>query len=384
MTEVDIVIAGAGPAGCAAAISLAQFAPDLRVCLIDGAARAPRIGETVPPAIKPMLDHLGLWTHFAADPHAPSHRTLSAWGTPALLSNEFLFQTQQVGWRLDRARFDAMMQEMASTRVHRLVRGTVAGLAAADGGWRALLRDGSVITARFAIDATGRSAALIRALGLRPSRLDRLVGCCVEFADAADDGEGLMIESVPDGWWYTAAIPGRRRVVAFMSDGDLLRRLGVGQADRWMEALRVTRHVQWAVGSARPVGRPRVLPAGSSHVAADASRPLIAVGDAASCFDPVSGQGILKALRSGIFASYAVADAVRGNPTGLARYRALVRREFAAYRQTLAEFYALEQRWTEQPFWKRRQPEPAGRETSVPASDMAHDPTHEADGRRSA
>jgi hypothetical protein len=28
--------------------------------------------------------------------------------------------------------------------------------------------------------------------------------------------------------------------------------------------------------------------------------------------------------------------------------------EFAAYRQTLADFYAPERRWAERPFWKRR------------------------------
>ena len=31
----DVVISGAGPAGCAAAITLADYAPDLRICLID-------------------------------------------------------------------------------------------------------------------------------------------------------------------------------------------------------------------------------------------------------------------------------------------------------------------------------------------------------------
>ena len=370
MSEVDVLIAGAGPAGCAAALSLAQFAPELRVCLVDRAdSHAPHIGETVPPAIKPMFDHLGLWTRFAADRHAPSHRTLSAWGTPALVSNEFLFHTQQVGWRIDRARFDAMVLEAAAARVHRVVCDTVTSLVAADGGWRAILRDGSPIAARYAIDATGRGAALFRALGLRPTRLDRLVGCFVEFIDADDRGEGLMIESAPDGWWYTAAVPGRRRVVAFMSDGDLLRTLGLARADRWMEALRTTCHVRAAVAPARPAGPPRVAPAGSSHLAADGSRPLLAVGDAASCFDPVSGQGILKALRSGIFASYAVADVLRGDPTGLARYRTLMKREVAAYRQTLADFYALEQRWTERPFWQRRQHGPA--EPKTPATDIA-------------
>jgi 2-polyprenyl-6-methoxyphenol hydroxylase-like FAD-dependent oxidoreductase len=166
----------------------------------------------------------------------------------------------------------------------------------------------------------------------------------------------LMIEAVADGWWYTAAIPGRRRVVVHMSDSDLARARGLRELDHWMAALRQTHHVRLTVATARPLGPPRVHAAGSACIDHDAtSLPLIAVGDAASCFDPVSGQGIVKALRSGVFASYAVADFLRrGDATGLARYRTLMAAEFAAYRQTLAGFYALERRWADRPFWKRR------------------------------
>jgi 2-polyprenyl-6-methoxyphenol hydroxylase-like FAD-dependent oxidoreductase len=355
---VDVLIAGAGPAGCAAAISLAQFAPDLRLCLVDGASdHALRIGETVPPPIKPMLEHLDMWASFDADGHCASYATLSAWGSAELASNEFIFQPRQIGWRLDRARFDAMMLAAARARVAAYVAGSVTGLAFTGRAWRATLRDGTSATARFAIDATGRDTALARAIGLRPARLDRLIGCAVEFADAADDGEGLMIETVADGWWYTAAIPGGRRVVVHMSDSDLVRARGLRQIDPWMAALRETRHVRSTVATARPLGPPRVHPAGSARIdLAATSLPLLAVGDAASCFDPVSGQGIVKALRSGVFASYAVGDFLgRADDTGLARYRALMTAEFAAYRQTLADFYALERRWTERPFWKRRQ-----------------------------
>jgi flavin-dependent dehydrogenase len=357
LTEVDVLVAGAGPAGCAAAISLAQFAPDLRVCLVDGAAAAaPRIGETVPPPIRTMLEHLGVWATFEADGHCASYATLSAWGGAELASNEFIFQARQVGWRLDRARFDAMMLAAAHARDAAYVRSSVAGLVFTDRKWRATLHDGAAVTARFAIDATGRDAALARAIGLRPARLDRLIGCSVEFADVADDGEGLMIEAVADGWWYTAAIPGGRRVVVHMTDSDLVRAQGLREIDTWMSALWQTRHVRATVATARPLAPPRVHAAGSAHVdLAATSLPLLAVGDAASCFDPVSGQGIVKALRSGVFASYAIGDFLqRGDEAGLARHRTLMAQEFTAYRQTLADFYALERRWVERPFWRRR------------------------------
>ena len=107
MADFDVLIAGAGPAGAATAISLADFAPELLVCIADApSADTLRVGETVPPQIRPILEHLKVWPRFEADRHRPSYRTVSAWGGPELISNEFLFQAHQVGWRLDRKRFD--------------------------------------------------------------------------------------------------------------------------------------------------------------------------------------------------------------------------------------------------------------------------------------
>jgi flavin-dependent dehydrogenase len=73
-----------------------------------------------------------------------------------------------------------------------------------------------------------------------------------------------------------------------------------------------------------------------------------------SCCDPISGQGIVKALRSGIFAAYAAADWLRGDASGLTRYQELAAREFAGYRRTLHRYYRQEMRWPDAPFWLRR------------------------------
>jgi flavin-dependent dehydrogenase len=351
----DVLIAGAGPAGCAAAISLGDFAPRLRVGLIDASAPdATRIGETVPPPIKPILEHLGLWQDFAAGRHSASYRTLSAWGGPELLSNEFLFHTQQVGWRLDRARFDAMMLRGAAPRVAAHIVGKVAKLSCADDLWNVELDDGAIHTARAVVDATGRAAVLARLHGLRPQRLDRLVSCFAFCESRAGTGE-LTIEAVRDGWWYTAALPDGRRVIAFMSDADILRRLELGHRDRWIGALGETEHVRAVTAGAEPLRAPRFHGAGSQTVLTDSTHTLMCVGDAASSFDPVSGQGIVKALRSGVFASYAIADYLeRGDPDGLRRYGTFVRSEFAAYRDTLRDYYAQERRWPDSLFWQRR------------------------------
>src|SRR3984957_1264495 len=150
------MIAGAGPAGAATAIALADFAPELRVCIADApCADRLRVGETVPPHIEPLLRHLGLWPAFAADRHRPSYRMVSAWGGPELVSNEFLFQTQQVGWRLDRARFDTMMQTAAAARAT-FIAAKVDAAAREGSSWHVGMSDGARHTARFLVDATGR------------------------------------------------------------------------------------------------------------------------------------------------------------------------------------------------------------------------------------
>jgi 2-polyprenyl-6-methoxyphenol hydroxylase-like FAD-dependent oxidoreductase len=355
LADFDVLIAGAGPAGAATAISLADFAPEMRVGIADApAADRLRVGETVPPQVKPLLQHLGLWPAFEADRHRPSYRMVSAWGGPELVSNEFLFQTQQVGWRLDRAHFDTMMQRAAAARAT-YIAAKIAVVVFEKSGWRVRLSDGARHTARFVVDATGRGSVVARAQGVRLDTRDRLAGSVMLFEDAPDDGTGLLIETFGGGWWYTAALPNNRRIVACMSDADLVRPLGIGKIEGWMKALGATRHVCPALGAARPVGSPALRAAGSRQIAHDTTLPLLCVGDAASCFDPVSGQGIFKALRGGIFASYAIADALRGgDQSPVVRFRSFVKREFAGYRGTLSHYYGLEQRWQDRPFWHRR------------------------------
>ena len=366
--DCDVLIAGAGPAGCATAISLAQFAPALRVVLADAAPPEHlRIGEAVPPPIKPILEHLGLWQRFATDGHCSSYRTLSAWGSAQLASNEFLLHPHQVGWRLDRARFDAMLRQAAIERGALYVPARVTGAARGPDRW-SVACGGGTHTARMLVDATGRATAVARLHGLRPAREDRLVGCFVHFEDAGGGHAEVLLETFPDGWWYSAVVPGGRRVVACMSDADLIGRLRLADLDRWTEALGQTRHVAALLRQSRPLGRPRLRAAGSQILSGAAASALIAVGDAASCFDPISGQGILKALRSGIFASYAIADGLcRHDPAGMRRYGRFVKAEFAAYRTTLRDYYALEQRWPAHPFWHRRA-DRERKQNSVPPS----------------
>lgn len=355
MADFDVLIVGAGPAGCATALSLADFAPDLRIGIIDaGAAGKPGIGESVPPLIEPVLAHLGLRERFLRDGHCPSYRTMASWGSAQLGANEFLLHAHQTAWRLDRAAFDRMLVEAVAARVA-LFKARATALAQDVEGWRLSLSDGTEHRARFVVDATGNAAVLARQCRLPTENIDRLVGCCVEVGSRSDGTEGLMIETFPEGWWYTVALPDGARVVACMTDTDRVRPLQLSDLNQFVALLSQTSHVRHVVEISRAQEAPTIAPASSRFIDADPSLPLLCVGDAGSRYDPVSGQGIVKALRSGIFASYAIADWLqRGDERGLARYRLMFKREFAAYCDVLRGFYAQERRWPGNPFWRRR------------------------------
>jgi 2-polyprenyl-6-methoxyphenol hydroxylase-like FAD-dependent oxidoreductase len=356
MACFDVLIAGGGPAGCATAISLADFAPSLQVGLIDPAEHGKlRIGETVPPHIKPTLVHLGLWKQFDRDGHCSSYRTMASWGNERLGSNEFLLHTHQIGWRLDRATFDRMLLEAALSRVCGRFTARVVAMTSGADGWRLSLSDGTEHRARFVVDATGNVAALARQCQLSMANFDRLVACCLYTGSRSDGTEGLMIETFSDGWWYTAAIPGGPRIVVCMTDADLVRALKLSLTGNFLDLLAKTNHVRRTAEVDRTLDQPTIVPASSRFFSANPALSLLCVGDSGSRYDPVCGQGIIKALRSGTFASYAIADWLHhADDRGLVRYRLMLQREFAAYRITLQDYYAQEQRWSQNPFWRRR------------------------------
>jgi flavin-dependent dehydrogenase len=366
---LDVAVVGGGPAGCAAALSLRSHAPGLDVALLEASAYGEsRVGETLPPPAGAVLEHLGVWDAFQAQGHHPAYGTAAAWGSPAPHENEFLFHVRQVGWHLDRAAFDAMLADRASGRGADVRRGARVRDArrGTGGGWTLALCAGESVRARVVVDATGAAASFARRhAGARSTPGDRLAGFIRFFPAPSVEAEGprppghpgTVVEAFADGWWYTAPLPGGARVVACMTDTDVARVLGIADGECWMELLRATApHVRECTAGLAPPGPVVVRAARSRRLLPAVGTDWIAVGDAASTFDPLSSQGIVKALRSGIFAGYAVGDLLAGGgDAGMRRYAQLIEREFTAYERTRGRYYAEERRWPASEFWRRRQ-----------------------------
>ena len=165
-----------------------------------------------------------------------------------------------------------------------------------------------------------------------------------------------MVEAEPDGWWYTALLPTGERVVALLTDSDLIDGPSALSCGGFLSRLNGSRQVRTLLSAHGYSihGEPRGVDAGSARLDRFEGRGWLAVGDAALSLDPLSSQGILTALYTGLRGAQALDGVLSGDGGLLRAYAARLEAVYAAYRRNLAAHYAAEGRWPDRPFWRRR------------------------------
>lgn len=365
-TDFDIAVVGAGPAGAATSQRLAQGG--CRVVLIERSRfNSLRIGESLAPAVQPLLADLGVWPQFLALGPLPSYGTRSLWGGAIPQLHSHLVTPWGCGWHVDRLAFDYMLAQAArQAGATLLCETTLVRCDKSADGWALTLRERSEngseeqisqLTARIVIDATGRSSRLAPWVGAERFLFDHLVSVAAQFDGIETAGEGyVMVETTADGWWYTAPVPGRRMMVMLMTDSDLCARADLGSLSVWHNRLQATEATRGRVAGGIPVWGPRVLSAFSQRLRRCEQRaPWLAVGDAALAVDPISGSGVVRALRTALAGAEAVFSLLNGQtPHPIEAYEADRDRECTTYLHERAMYYGIEQRWKDSPFWRRR------------------------------
>ena len=342
----DVVIVGGGPAGAAAALTLARA--KRHVLLVEAADSATfKIGETLPPAARPLLSDLGVWDSFAADGHLPCYGNLSAWGTPHLRDTAFIFDPNGHGWHLDRARFDARMRERARLAGAEVRTSTALKHLAPllNGGWRVTLAGprGEVdVSCGWLIDATGRRSAVARRQGIRHCQDDRLIAffalfCQPDNFTPIDQDSRTLIEAAPDGWWYTARLPSKQRVVAYFTDADLVAPRALCTEESYLSLVNCTEQVRACLTAYGYLIQtaPRGTAAHSVRLDRFTEDGWLAVGDAALSFDPLSSQGILTALYTGLEAGLTLDAQLSGDSDAITRYSLRLATIYEAYLRNL-------------------------------------------------
>jgi flavin-dependent dehydrogenase len=366
VTVFDVAVVGAGPAGAATAIRLASVGR--AVILLGGSqSSAARGGEVVGPDVRSILTQLGAWEDFLGSGAQPAHGIWSSWGSGQLTAKDFILSAEGPAWRVDRSRLDGALLAAARRADVPLALGCRRFIVRRTPiGWRIHARGSSetpTVDCRLVVDATGRAAAVARANGARWLARDRVVALVALLEPkpamhvSADDV--LLVESVPAGWWYSLVVPSGHLVATFVTDADLVRRGSRTLVRAWEEALDATEFTRLRAAGFVRVSL-HVRNAGIGRLDRAVGPGWLAVGDAASTIDPLSGAGIAKALAGAILAGGAAHQALSGSETELESYAHRLQTEFETALRVGASYYDSERRWSDCPFWRRRHTQATG------------------------
>jgi flavin-dependent dehydrogenase len=321
----DLVIVGAGPAGCAAAIWAAERGISVR--LIDHSASARhRPGECLHPGVEVLLRDLGVLEEVLARCDVrPLSRTICIGAT----RHGEKFGSDELGpWRaihIDRAELDVILRRRArQVGVMLTIQRSRLKPTLGDDGFMVVDMDGKQLCCSFVIDATGHSAWLTRALGRRAVvvsprmtafygyRQGRLVDEQIFQANAA--GWQWIAQVAPDILNWTSLQFGVHQKPSPPDPVLSMPPCGIsGGAD-----------VTWRMA-------PEV--AGPSY---------FIVGDAALVTDPAAGNGVLRALMSGVKAAHNAHAVIAGRATRAAamkEYQTWIRHWFQADINRLSAMY---------------------------------------------
>jgi len=360
-TRCDVAIVGSEPAGCAAALSLRDCQPTPSVSIFDDASHSePRAGETLQPDIRRFLEPIGAWQAFLDDQHDAAGHGAVAWGNDELQINEFINSTEQQGWRVDRDRFDERLrletrtrgaEHHVSTRLDRAER--------TETGWLLEFKErgGTRLraAARFVIDATGRAARFASLLGVRKIGFDSLMAISAICDQTHRNDADHLVEATEKGWWRSIALASDRRAVSFLTDLEMAKEIDPSDRELFQNLLQQTRHIAKSLSPSPLTEAPIVRSATTQRLDEFVGSNWLAVGDAAVSRDPLSSDGIDRALTTGRKAAHAIVDHFAGNTGALAKYRATLTAEFESYLDQRRANYQKETRWPDAPFWKPRQ-----------------------------
>jgi flavin-dependent dehydrogenase len=223
-------------------------------------------------------------------------------------------------------------------------------------GWRFDVAGNGVskqITSKFLVDAAGRLGFLPRKRRTVSARTVALCG----YISSEKCPRATLVEAVPDGWCWGAAIPGGRLSTMVFLDQDTVRaKPRNGLEFMWRSRLAKTELFSSFSGS-QLIGKLIACDATTYFAEDPVEANWIRVGEACFALDPLSSTGVEKAMQSGLVAAIALHTTIaHPDRTELCSrfYRERQNETVSLHATWSSEFYGRVRRYAELPFWRKR------------------------------
>ena len=387
--QFDAIVIGCGPAGSAAAAVLAE--KGRRVLALER-EKFPRyhIGESLLPFTYYPLERLGLVERmrqsafvkkYSVQFVSPSGKT----SQPFYFFSRYGMDVAQT-WQVLRSEFDLILMENARSKGARVVEEvTVRDLLESDGrvvGVAAEHRDGSEVRyhAPITLDCSGRDAftQVRKDWRIKDPKLNKVAVWTYyrgALRDPGVDAGATTVAYVPDkGWFWYIPQHDDMTSVGVVAEGSYLTRGGTKNPEEiFKREVHENRWIEEHLACGRQVGSYYITREFSFHARHCGTDGLLLAGDAFSFLDPVFSSGLMFALKSGIMAGDAVAEALDAGDMSAARfapYAAAMREGIENMRKLVYAFYDLNFSFRE---LVDRHPEAAGDVTDCLSGDVNKD-----------
>jgi len=327
-TEVDVVIIGAGPAGCSAACILAEAGHRVLIVERESFPRY-KVGESMIPFTYFPLKRLGLIDKMKSSHFMRKHSVQFVMPS-GKASQPFYFSTRYDAdvsqtWQVLRSEFDQMMLNHALEKGAQVwqQREVVDMLREDDGrvcGLRVRDPDGvhTEVSATMTIDASGKEAFSVarNRWRERDPHLNK-VAVWTYYKDAKRDpgiDEGATtVAYVPDkGWFWFIPQHDGMTSVGIVAEASYLTRDGVKQPEAiFKREIAQNKWIESYLSQGKPVAPYRATSEYTFRSRYCAAPGLLLIGDAFGFLDPVFSSGLLLALKSGVMAGETLSQCLK-------------------------------------------------------------------------
>ena len=337
--DFDVAIVGGGPGGATTGALLKQYAPDLRVVIVERDT-FPRdhVGESLLPPITGILEEMDCWDKIEAANFPVKVGATYRWGkSPELWDFDFLTgeqfedlpspgklegQRKRTAFQVDRAIYDDILLNHAKERGCEVLQPRKVVKIHTDGDSvdHLDLDDGSQIRAKYYIDASGHSGIMRRALGVQSDSPTTLHNIAIwdywqntEWAvKVGVGGTRVYIMSLGYGWIWFIPIGPTRTSVGLVVPAEYYKKSGLKPDELYAKALAEDPLIVSLMKSATSEQSLQTTKDWSFVADRICGENWFLVGESAGFADPILSAGLTMTHLGGREAAYTILDLLKG------------------------------------------------------------------------